>query len=59
MVIKWGAEIIARPNCEVVKKSVSKLKENKGSSINYRRKKGANNHRNYIDDRYNSTNAFV
>ena len=31
-----GAEIIARPDCEVVKKSASKPKENKGFSINYR-----------------------
>ena len=31
-----GAEIITRPDCEVVKKSASKPKENKGFSINYR-----------------------
>ena len=33
---QMGVEIITRPDCEVVKKSVSKSKENKGFSINYR-----------------------
>ena len=33
---QMGAEIITRPDCEVVKKSASKPKENKGFSINYR-----------------------
>ena len=33
---QMGAKIITRPDCEVVKKSASKPKENKGFSINYR-----------------------
>ena len=33
---QMGAEIITRPDCEVIKKSASKSKENKGFSINYR-----------------------
>ena len=33
---QMGAKIIARPDYEVVKKSASKPKENKGFSINYR-----------------------
>ena len=33
LVIKLGSEIIARPDFEVVKKSASKIKENKGFSI--------------------------
>ena len=39
---QMGAEIITRPDCEVVKKSASKPKENKGFSINYRFEKDSN-----------------
>ena len=33
---QMGAGIFTRPDCEVIKKSASKSKENKGFSINYR-----------------------